>query len=119
MVVLLWSPAKFMTVPRAEDGEALARRSLPLIVMLIVPRDQLILVAVVMVEEETFVESLVAHSLFPTEDAVREATPILLEVNLVSGRAWPCLVQVELQWQERYGYFSHSHFKMQTFKPDP
>ena len=105
MVTFLRSPAQLVPIPRTEERESLTGRSFPSIVVFIVPRDQLVLVAVMVVEEESFVESFVTHSLFPSQDTVGETAAILLEVHLVRGRPGPGLVQVKLQHQERHGHF--------------
>ena len=90
-----------MTVPFPQQREALTHRPLSSVVVLVVPRDQLVLVAVMVVGEEAFVESLVAHSLLPPQGAVWVTGAVLLEVHLVGGRTRPGLVQVKLQLRTR------------------
>ena len=105
MIALLRPPAQLVPIPRPQEGEPLTGRSFPAVVVFVVPRDQLVLVAVMVVEEESFVKSFVPHPLFPAQDTVGETSAVLLEVHLVGGRAGPGLVQVELQPQDRHGHF--------------
>ena len=101
VVALLRSPAQLVPVPLAQHREALTHRSLAPVVVLIVPRDQLVLVPVMVVEEEAFVGALVSHSLLPAQGAVWVAGAVLLEVHLVGRRTRLGLVQVKLQLRTR------------------